>query len=131
MKNKKQFPRWTRGERRVFRKEKQYHQRQGSEQSHGSFPDLGITNPDWGTEYSGDNAGSRGWWLVWKPIKGNICHTETSDPKSDKEACKDLTGWAMRFVLWDCNSGYEDKLVWRWPMKAAKSSKNSPSQKLY
>ena len=65
MKNKKQFPRWTRGERRVFRKEKQYDQRQRSKQSHGSFPGMGVTNPDRGTEYSVDNAGSRVGWLVW------------------------------------------------------------------
>lgn len=36
----------------------------------------------------------------------------------------------MRFILWKYNSGYDDKLEFRWPVKTGESSRNNPSQKL-
>lgn len=50
----------------MFRKGKQYKQRYRSKQLHGSFHEMGIINPDWGTEYSVDNAGGR----VGQPVRG-------------------------------------------------------------
>lgn len=42
-----------------------------------------------------------------------------------KRPLQDFTRGAMRFVLGKCNSGYDDKVEMKQPVKTSKSSRNS------